>query len=317
MSLGATLESGPVMDDTALRKQQVIDFLTGFSVETTPGAAAKTPDYRDHLRQGAVVAVTFLPGSDFADTIATAKRLKDEGFEPAPHFAARSIPSRGALEDYLKRLQGEVGVTQVVALGGAVSHPLGPFESSMSMLETGLFDRYGIETIGVAGHPEGSPDISEKGLAAALEWKNAFAERSGAALYIATQFCFEAAPIIAWEQRLRAAGITLPLYIGLPGLATLRSLIGHARTCGVGPSVSFLKRQARSVARLLTVSAPDELVGALADYRASDPDCAIAGVHVYPLGGLKKSARWCYAAANGQLTLNPLGNGFQVHVELD
>ena len=119
MSLAATLENRPVMDDAALRKQRVIDFLTGFTVETTPGAAAKTADYRDHLRQGAVVAVTFLPGSDFADTIATARRLKDEGFEPAPHFAARSVPSRDALEDYLKRLQGEVGVTQVVALGGA------------------------------------------------------------------------------------------------------------------------------------------------------------------------------------------------------
>src|SRR3546814_3984014 len=85
-------------------RQQILDLVEGFTVETTPGSAAKIPDYREHLRPGARVAVTFLPGSDFADTVATAKRLQEEGFQPMPHFAARSIPSRQALEDYLKAL---------------------------------------------------------------------------------------------------------------------------------------------------------------------------------------------------------------------
>jgi methylenetetrahydrofolate reductase (NADPH) len=317
MSLAATLENRPVMDDAALRKQRVIDFLTGFTVETTPGAAAKTADYRDHLRQGAVVAVTFLPGSDFADTIATARRLKDEGFEPAPHFAARSVPSRDALEDYLKRLQGEVGVTQVVALGGAVTQPLGPFESSMELLETGLFDRYGIKTIGVAGHPEGSPDISETGLKEALDWKNAFAERSDAAFYIATQFCFEAAPIIAWDKAIQSDGSRLPIHIGVPGLATLKTLINHARACGVGPSMRFLTRQARNVAKLMTVSTPDRLLMELAQYKASDPDCGIAKAHIYPLGGLRRSANWTYAVVDGAFTLKRDGKGFTVDRDID
>ena len=298
-------------------RESIAALVDGFSVETTPGAADKIPDYRAHLEPGTRVFVTFLAGSDFGETVRTAARLAREGMAPVPHLAARSIPDRRCLEENLRRLAGEAGVREALVIAGAVSEPVGEFGDSMQILETGLLDRFGIRRVGVAGHPEGSPDISDEAIDRAIELKNAFAQRSDAELYVVTQFCFEAAPIIAWEQRLRAAGITLPLYIGLPGLATLRSLIAHARTCGVGPSVSFLKRQARSVARLLTVSAPDELVGALADYRASDPDCAIAGVHVYPLGGLKKSARWCYAAANGQLTLNPLGNGFQVHVELD
>ncbi|MDJ0983725.1 MAG: hypothetical protein QNI94_19030, partial [Kiloniellales bacterium] len=85
-------------------RQQVVDFLTGFSIETTPGSAAKIPDYRALLRPGTTVNVTHLPGSDFAETVATAKRLKSEGFEPAPHFAARSTPDRATLEDWLKRL---------------------------------------------------------------------------------------------------------------------------------------------------------------------------------------------------------------------
>jgi methylenetetrahydrofolate reductase (NADPH) len=219
-------------DEAAVRGRQIVELMRGFSIETTPGSALKIPDYRAYLRPGTTVAVTFLPGSDFADTVRTARRLRDEGFEPAPHFAARSIPSLRDFELYLKRLRDEVGVRQVVALGGAMDHPVGPFDSSMQLLETGLFDKYGIETIGLAGHPEGSPDISEKALAEALAWKNAFAERSDAACYLATQFCFEAGPIIAWDRAIRAAGNRLPIHIGMPGLA---SRPVHARAHPPGP----------------------------------------------------------------------------------
>ncbi len=308
-AVNKAMQLDPAAEQT---KQQILDLVRDFTVETTPGSAAKIPDYREHLRPGARVAVTFLPGSDFADTVATAKRLQEEGFEPMPHFAARSIPSREALEDYLKALADVTELKHVVALAGAVDQPLGPFDSSMAILETGLFDKYGVETIGVAGHPEGSPDISPAALAEALAWKNAFAERSDAKLYIATQFCFEAAPIIAWDKAMQAAGNRLPIHIGVPGLATIKTLINHAKACGVGPSMRFLTRQARNVAKLMTVNAPDKLLLDLARYKALDPDCGIARVHIYPLGGLKRSAAWTYAVADGDFELNAKGKGFTV-----
>jgi len=297
---------------SADRKQQILDFVAGFTIETTPGSALKIPDYRDYLRPGTSVSVTFLPGSDFADTVTTAKRLKDEGFKPAPHFAARSIASRAALEANLKRLQDDVGVEEVVALGGAVNSPVGEFDSSMQLLETGLFDKHGVKRIGLAGHPEGSPDISDKGLAEALTWKNAFAERSDAEFYLATQFCFEAAPIIAWDTAIREAGNRLPIHIGIPGLATLKTLINHAKACGIGPSMRVLTRQAKNITKLLNVKAPDRLVCELAYYRAHEPDCGIRRVHVYPLGGLRRSAQWIYAVADGEFTLGKDGRSFTV-----
>ena len=304
----------PVVEET---RQQIIDLVQDFTIETTPGSAAKIPDYREHLRPGTRVAVTFLPGSDFADTLATATRLKNEGFEPMPHFAARSIPSRAALEDYLKALKDSTDLKHVVTLAGAVDQPLGPFESSMDILETGLFDKYGVETIGVAGHPEGSPDIGPADLAQALAWKNDFAANSDASLYIATQFCFEAAPIIAWDKAIKAAGNRLPIHIGVPGLATIKTLINHAKACGVGPSMRFLTRQARNVAKLMTVNAPDKLILDLARYKAMDPDCGIARVHMYPLGGLRRSAAWTLAVADGEFSLKPKDKGFTVtrHIE--
>jgi methylenetetrahydrofolate reductase (NADPH) len=187
----------------------------------------------------------------------------------------------------------------------------------MAILETGLFDQHGIETIGVAGHPEGSPDIAPAALSQALAWKNAFAERSDADFYIATQFCFEAAPIIAWDRAMRAEGNRLPIHLGVPGLATLKTLINHAKACGVGPSMRFLTRQARNVARLMTVSAPDRLLLDLARYKAFDPDCGIAKVHMYPLGGLRRSADWTYAVVDGAFEINAKGDGFKVTRALD
>jgi len=298
------------MPGPASEKQQIIDFLKGFTIETTPGSAAKTPDYREHLRPGTMVAVTFLPGSDFADTVKVAKRLSAEGFEPAPHFAARSIPSRQAFDDYLAQVVGEAGVTQAVALAGAVDRPLGPFADSMALLESGLFDKHGIKTIGVAGHPEGNPDISDADIAAALKWKNAFAERSDADFYVCTQFCFESAPIIAWDKRIQAEGNRLPIHLGLPGLATLKTLIQFARSSGVGNSIRFLTKQARQVSRLLTVNAPDQLLRELAAYKVRDPNCGIEHVHVYPLGGMRRSAAWCYAVLDGAFELK--GKGFEL-----
>lgn len=290
------------------QKQNIIDFMQDFTAETTPGSALKTPDYREHLRENCVVAVTFLPGSDYKDTVATAKRLREEGFEPAPHIAARSIKSEQHLKNFLQELKDEAGVDHVVALAGAVNNALGPYESSMDLMRSGLFDAYGMKKIGVAGHPEGNPDISETLLREALTFKNDFQKSSDAYLYIATQFVFEAAPIIAWDKKIQSEGNALPIHIGVPGIASLKALVGHAKACGIGASMKFLTRQARNITKLMSVQAPDKLIIDLAEYKATDPSCGISKVHMYPLGGLRRSAIYSYMLADGQFDLNDKGD---------
>ena len=296
------------------RQQEITNFMAGFSLETTPHSAAKVADFREHVRQGDTIYITFLPGSDLNDTIAVANRLRSEGFNPVPHIAARSIVSKGMLEESLKRLVSEANVSQALLIGGAIPAPLGEFSDTMKILATGLFDKYGIKKIGVAGHPEGSPDIPDEAIRQALKWKNDFAARTDAKMYIVTQFCFEAAPIIKWDERIQAEGNKLPIHIGIPGLATIKTLMAHAKACGIGPSMRFISRQAMNVARLLTVSAPDKLVAELAFYKGNHPRCGIESVHMYPLGGLKKSAEWSYAVAEGRFALNPDGEGFSVNL---
>ncbi|MEM9473243.1 MAG: metFprotein, partial [Pseudomonadota bacterium] len=210
-------------------------------------------------------------------------------------------------EDYLARVVGEAGVKHVLAIAGALDAPLGPYSDSTQLLDTGLFDKHGISQIGVAGHPEGSPDMSDEAIADALAWKNGFMERTDARLHIVTQFAFEAAPIIAWDKALRASGNQLPIRVGIPGLAKLQTLLKYAVACGVGNSMNFLKKQARNVTKLVKQQEPDQLVRALAHYGATDPDCGIEGVHMYPLGGLQKSADWSFAVSDGAFELTQKG----------
>jgi len=288
-------------------RQSIASFMTNYSCETTPAAAQKMGSFQELLTPGASVFITFLPGSDFSETIETAKNLKNDGFVPVPHIAARGVSNMNDLDERLNRLAGEAGVND----GGGYDTPVGEFSDTMQLLETGLFDTHAISHINVAGHPEGSPDINDEDILKALAWKNAFAQRTGAQVQIVTQFCFDAAPIIAWDKAIQAEGNTLPIRIGLPGLATIKTLIAYARSCGVGNSMRFLTRQARNVTKLLSISAPDKLVAELAAYKAEDPACGIVSAHMFPLGGLKRTTTWANAVVDGRFELDSKG-GFKI-----
>ena len=293
-------------------KQSLINMMSQTTLEVTPGGAAKVADFSSMVRSGCTIYVTFLPGSDFADTLTTVRRLKSEGYNPVPHFAARSIVSATVLEENLAALQGEMGITEGLLIGGGVDKPLGEFGSSIEVLRTGLFEKYGFTKLGLAGHPEGSPDIPEADCAAAIQEKNNYARDSDMKLYLATQFVFEAAPILAWEKRIRQQGNTLPVYVGIPGLATIKTLLRHAQHCGVGPSMRMLTRNPMDMLKLTLKdsflgqyvnapsSEPSELLRDLIRGIHADPDCLIQQCHLYPLGGLKKSAAWMYKIQDGE-----------------
>ena len=272
-------------------------FVGDWTIEVTPGGAKKITDFREYLKPGTTVYITFLPGSDFDDTIYTAHKLREDGMIPVPHLAARSIPSESWLSGHLEKMKRELTLDHVLLIGGGVSKPVGEFEDTMQLLDTGLFEKFDINNIGVAGHPEGSPDISDDAIQSALEWKNNYAARTGFNLYMTTQFIFEATPVIEWEARISNSGNKLPIKVGVPGIATLKTLLNHARACGIGPSMRFLTRQARNVSKLMNPISPDALILDLARHYTGR-ESSIAGIHVYPLGGLKKSAAWFSAVSD-------------------
>jgi methylenetetrahydrofolate reductase (NADPH) len=269
-------------------------FLANYSIEVMPRTAEKVEDFRALLPQGTRVYIAHIAGTPIDEMVATAARLRAEGFEPMPHLPARIIPDRAALADWLARYRGEAYVRQALLLGGGVAQPVGAFDNSMQLMETGLFD--GFERLHIAGHPEGNrdidPDGSDRAVMQALHWKRAFAERTDARMAIVTQFCFEPEPVIAWADRLAAEGIGLPIHIGAAGPAKLQTLIRYAVACGVGPSLRVLQRRARDVTKLLLPFEPTEFLAALAAHKARNPGFGIEQVHLFPLGGIGPAAEW-------------------------
>ncbi|MGL4236214.1 methylenetetrahydrofolate reductase [Tabrizicola sp.] len=281
-------------DVSAQAGQPFEAFLKGYSIEVMPRTAEKVESFRDILPKGTRVYIAHIEGTPIEDMVATARRINGEGYDVMPHFPARIIPDKATLADWIARYQGEANVQQALLLGGGVNTPAGDFDSSMQMIETGLFD--GFKRLHVAGHPEGNRDIDKGGgdavLLQALKWKQAFADRSDAEMAIATQFCFEADPVIAWANRLAAEGIKLPIHIGVAGPAKLQTLIKFAIACGVGPSLRVLQKRAMDVTKLLLPYEPTEVLEGLATHKAATPGFGIEQVHFFPLGGIKTNAEW-------------------------
>ena len=223
---------------------RISDLVADFSIEITPATAARHAALADLLPAGTRVYVAFVPGADHRSVAATAARVRREGLVPVPHFPARSIVDRAQLEDYLRRVTAEAGVDEVLVIGGGIDLPRGAFAGTRSLLETGLFEAHGIRVIGLAGHPEGQRQLSAPGAPMTLEQKVDYARRTSAEVRLVTQFMFEAEPLFAWERMIRAQGNDLPIHIGVPGPATLKSLLGYARLCGVGNSMRVLTQQA-------------------------------------------------------------------------
>jgi methylenetetrahydrofolate reductase (NADPH) len=280
----------------------VAALLEQHSIEVMPRTAEKVATFRSILPAGTRIYIAHIDGTPFEEMVATARRLAREGFAVMPHFPARLIADKAMLADWIARYQGEAGVDQALLLAGGLRVPLGKFDSSMQLLETGLFDRAGFTRLHVAGHPEGNRDIDPDGsdatVMAALRWKQEFSRRSDARMAIITQFCFAAPPVIAWADRLSAEGIDLPIHIGIAGPAKLQTLIRFSIACGVGPSLKVLHKRARDLTKLLLPFAPDQIITDLAAHKAANPDSNIETVHFFPLGGIRATADWVAATTD-------------------
>jgi methylenetetrahydrofolate reductase (NADPH) len=282
-------------------------FLQDYSIEVMPRTAEKIDNFRDLLPTGTRVYIAHIEGTPIEDMVATAKRLSEDGYPVMPHFPARIIKDKATLENWIAMYQGEAGVDQALLLAGGVDTPHGDYHSSMQLLESGAFDAANFKRLHVAGHPEGNKDIDPDGglknVTDALHWKQKFNDTTDAEMALATQFAFEAGPIIKWADDLKAAGIDLPIHIGIAGPAKLQTLIKFAIACGVGPSLKVLQKRAKDVTKLLLPFEPTDVLTELAAHKAANPDFNITHVHFFPLGGIKTNANW--AIENGGASAVP------------
>ena len=282
-----------------MEKSAVQDLVKNYSIETTIPQAERVERFADMVPAGTCLYIAHIPGTNLHDTVALAARLRRESMEPVPHVVGRRMPSMEVLEDFLKRLSGDAGVKQVLIVAGDNANPEGPITSGLQVLESGLLEKYGIRTVGVAGHPEGHKEVTDPVLRDALRRKNAYAEKTGSKVYVVTQFTFTADSVTTWETANSDDIGRLPVMVGLPGLASAKTLLKYAMDCGVGASLQAFSKRAASLTKLLTVNAPDDILVGLAAHRERNPKSHLSGVHFFPFGGFKKTADWANKVAAG------------------
>lgn len=268
------------------------ELTSGFSLEMTAKDVPSLQAAAAMIPAGTSIAVTFLPDEAPEARIAAARAVRELGFEPMPHFSARRLRSAEEFEGYLARLVQEAGVRRCfVVAGDAVE--AGPFADTAALLATGAFERAGITEIGLAGHPESHPHMSEDQCWEVLQAKCAMVEARGMRPLIVTQFGFDAEPFLRWIGELRRRGIAAPVRIGVPGPAGIRTLMRFAARCGVGASASVLGKYGISITKLIGTAGPDRLVEDLA--AGIGPEHGDVRLHFYPFGGLPKTVEWIAA----------------------
>tara|TARA_B100000959_G_scaffold135566_1_gene142427 strand:+ start:259 stop:987 length:729 start_codon:yes stop_codon:yes gene_type:complete len=214
------------------------------------------------------VYITMLPGDDYKKVANKALELSKSGFNPVPHFPARSIKNIEVLKDYVNRSK-DGGVKQALVIGGSVQ-PIGDFHCSLQLLETGLFEGF---KIGIAGHPDGSPDISDLDLEKAMTDKKPYAD------YIITQWLMESEPIIEFVSKQ-----TIPVHVGITGPMNIINLLKFANIVGAKNSINFIKTNLSKTLDLLKPKDPNDIIEKIKKVTNN--------FHIFTFGGLKQTNKW-------------------------
>ena len=266
---------------------------TPFSIEVMPRTAKNIDDFRRILPKKTTVYVAHLEDTPIEEMFFTCKRLISEGMDPMPHIPARIIHNTGELEDWVKEYSS-LGVDQSLLLAGNGKTPKGELFNSIQLLESGTFEKYAFKKIQIAGHPEGNRDIDKDGSLEktinALKAKQKFGQNTKLQIGITTQFCFDPQPVIQWLEVLESEQIDLPISLGLAGPTRLQSLIKYAIMCGVGPSISVLKKRAKDLTKLLLPFEPTEMIDAFNSSKKNKLFKNVHSLHFFPLGGIEASA---------------------------
>jgi methylenetetrahydrofolate reductase (NADPH) len=272
--------------------------LRGYSIEVNPSDPKVVDAALARLDPGTEVFLTWIPGANPMDLVGPGARLRRVGLIPMPHVGARHVESAAQLEEFAARLAGEAGVDRVLLIAGDRAHPAGPYDCSLAVMQSGVFQKAGINRVAVAGFPEGNPNIPDASLNEVLAAKVNFARGAGLDLSIVTQFCFEPEPIVEWLRGIRARDIHVPVRVGLAGPASLLTLARYAVRCGIGNSLRVLTEKP-SFAKLLSEKGPEPIIRGVAasagSVHAPVLPLGVAGLHFFVFGGFNKTVDWINA----------------------
>lgn len=247
------------------------------------------------LPSGATVSVTASPAKGIEATVELTLALEALGFRTIPHLSARMIRDRAHLRELLTRI-ADAGIDRAFVVGGDAEEP-GDFADGLSLLREMAELGGGPREIGIPCYPQGHAVIPDDALLQALRDKAPFAG------YMTTQLCFDPKAIASFIAARRAEGITLPVKLGIPGVAEVPKLMSISARIGVRDTGRFLMKNSRFVGQLLSsggIYRPAGLLEKLAPLMA-DPAAMIVDLHVYTFNQVVGTETWRaeYLAALG------------------
>jgi methylenetetrahydrofolate reductase (NADPH) len=245
----------------------------------------------DWVPAGMTVTVTASPVKGLEPTIELAERLAARGYRVVPHLAARSVTDDAHLAEIVARLTA-CGVDDVFVPGGDAPHPAGRFDSALPLLERLTEMGRPFARIGITGYPESHPKIHDDVTIQAM-W-----DKRRHASYIVSNVCFDAARLGGWIRRIRARGVSLPLYMGVAGPADRARLLRMAAVAGASDSARFITRHPGWILRLGLPGgySPDRLLDRAAAVITA-PESGVAGLHLFTFNQLRQAEQWRRAAA--------------------
>ncbi len=284
-------------------KDRIAAFAARASLEITAADAALPAALDGRLPAGTTLYVAHTPNAKLAEVAEVACAAERAGFHGCPHIVARRIAARAELEASLARLRSG-GVTRALLVAGDQTPPAGEYSSTLEILDSGVLDEAGLASIGVAGHPDGNPNIPPGAAWDALARKQAWGRRTGVAVHVTTQFGFDAGALAAFDAGLTERGIALPVHVGIAGPASLKSLAKFAVMCGIGASLAAIVSNPLALGSLKTlVRTVDQVFPEVVRQAGAAPNRFVQP-HMFAFGGVMKTVEWLEAVREGRFEID-------------
>ena len=281
-----------------MSKDNIVSLIQGFTVELNPKVRFKLNsiplDSKNHIY------ITYLPDASENDILETVEFVSNQKLIPIVHLPARTMKDLDHVRDFLKEVRKRTDSSKILVIGGGGDQK-GNIKSSLDILESGLLNDFGFHHIGIAGHPEGSPDINQETIDQFLNKKFQLSKLKNLDFELVTQFFFNAEPFINWCEKLKAENIDLPVRVGFPGPASFKTLLNFGLMSGVGNSLNFLKKNSSKVSDLLTKTSNDEMLLDLSKYASSNTP--LKSFHCFPFGGFEKTCMWLNEVQSGSFSI--------------